>query len=228
MLVLSGALNPHVLHLPKLGIIIPGMGIDRSTETGLAGALFSRVQLRLLGLLFGHPDRAYHASELIRLAGSGSGAVQRELKKIADAGIVVVTASANRKLYRANRQSPIFKELRGLIVKTVGLVEPLRNSLKKFEPRIEAAFVYGSVAKGADTAKSDIDIMIIGDDLGYAEVYAALQKAEAFLQRSVSPNVMSPKEWRQKVARKNPFATKILMQPKLFLFGTKNALEGTG
>jgi hypothetical protein len=142
------------------------MGTERTRKAGLAGALFARVQLRLLALLFGMPDRTFHVSELIRLAESGSGAVQRELKKLAGAGIVSVAISGNRRFYQANRHSPVFEELHGLIVKTVGLVEPLRNSLKAFAAGIEVAFIYGSVAKGEDTAKSDIDLMIIGRAAG--------------------------------------------------------------
>jgi predicted nucleotidyltransferase len=197
------------------------MGRKRATDIGLAGALFARVQLRLLGLLFGEPDRAFSASELIRLANSGSGAVQRELKKLADAGILSVTSSGNRRLYQANRRSPIF-------VKTVGLVEPLRRALKVFASDIEAAFVYGSVAKGHDTARSDIDLMIVGNDLAYSEVFAALQKAEKTLLRPVNPNLMTRSEWNRKRTQKVPFIGKILQQPKLFVFGTENELQGIG
>jgi predicted nucleotidyltransferase len=200
----------------------------RSTDAGLAGALFSRVQLRMLGLLFGQPERSYHASELIRLVGSGSGAVQRETKKLVDAGLVTVTASGNRKLYQANRRSPIFEELHGLIVKTVGLVEPLRKALKRHSASIDAAFIYGSVARGKDTASSDIDLLIVGRDLGYSDIYASLQKAENILMRPVNPNLMTPAEWQKRVANKNPFVSRILKQPRLFVLGTEHELAGTG
>jgi len=216
------------LPIPNLGIIIPKMGRKRSEPRGLAGALFSRVQLRLFGLLFGDPDRAFHASELIRLAKSGTGAVQRELKRLADAGILAVTISGNRKLYQANKQSPIFQELHGLTVKTVGLVEPLRRALKPHASDIDVAFVYGSVAKGQDTAKSDIDLMIVGGELAYDEIFASLQKAESVLLRPVNPNLMTRSEWRSKLTRGVPFISRILQQPRLFVFGTENELHGTG
>ena len=196
--------------------------------TGLAGALFSRVQLRVLSLLLGQPDRAFHASEIIRLAGSGSGAVQRELEQLGAVGILTVTLSGNRKLYQANRQSPIFEELHGLIMKTVGLVEPLRKALKPFAEAIEVAFVYGSVATGRDTAKSDIDLMIVGNELSYSPVYAALQKAEKTLLRSVNPNLITPGEWKRKHAEKGSFVRKISEQPKLFVLGSQHELEGIG
>lgn len=204
------------------------MGRVAKPKTGLAGALFSRVQLRVLSLLLGQPERQFHASEIIRLAGSGSGAVQRELARLAAAGILNVTTSGNRKLYQANRQSPIFAELRSLIAKTAGLIEPLQAALKPFAKQIEAAFVYGSVAKGADTAKSDIDLMIVGDELSYGPVFAALQKAEKALLRPVNPNLLSVSEWKRKRAEKGSFVRKVFEQPKLFVFGSEHALEGIG
>lgn len=199
----------------------------RATK-GLAGALFSQVQLRILALLIGQPDRGFHATEIIRLAGSGSGAVQRQLEKLSEAGILNVTSVGTRKVYQANRQSPIFNELYGLMIKTVGLVEPLRRALKSFEPNIQVAFVYGSVAKGKDTAKSDIDLMIIGKNLAYAEAYAALQKAERILGRSVNPNLMTAIEWKRKRSEGSAFINRIAEQPKLFIFGSENDLKGIG
>jgi predicted nucleotidyltransferase len=216
------------LHLPNLGIILPKMGRKASKAISLASALFSQVQLRVLSLLIGQPDRHFHASELIRLAGSGSGAVQRELEKLAKAGILNVTVSGNRKLYQANRQSPIFGELHSLIVKTVGLVEPIRRALKQKLPEIDVAFIYGSIAKGEDTANSDIDLMIIGQQPTYSEVYTALQKAEKTLLRPVNPTLMTPVEWKQKVADETSFVRNVLDQPKLFVFGTENELKGIG
>src|SRR5688572_5556598 len=137
------------------------------SQGGLASALFSSVQLRVLSLLFARPDKEFQLTELIKLARSGRGAVQRELEKLSKAGIVEVSSRENRKTYRANRLSPIFDELHGLIIKTVGLLEPIRNALRKFCSDVTVAFVYGSVAKGTDTARSDIDLTIIGTDLDY-------------------------------------------------------------
>lgn len=218
-----------LLQIPILGIIIPNMGRKTNGQNqGLAGALFSRVQLRLLGILFGDPGQSLSASDLIRRAKSGSGAVQRELKKLSEAGIVSVTSSGNRKLYQANRQSPIFEELHGLILKTVGLVEPLRRALNAFASEINVAFVYGSVAKGTDTAKSDIDLMIVGDDLSYGEIFAALQEAERTVARTVSPRLMTRREWNGRLLEGESFITRVLQRPKLFVLGTKNELQRIG
>ena len=162
---------------------------------------------------------------MIKLVGSGRGAVQRELKKLTAAGILNVSTSGARKVYQANSQSPIYDELSSLILKTVGLLEPLRKALKVFTPKIELAFVYGSIAKGKDTAKSDIDLMIIGDGIAYGEIYGALQKAEKTLLRPINPNLMSPAEWKVKSTNKNSFVVKIAQQPKLFVFGNEDELK---
>jgi predicted nucleotidyltransferase len=203
------------------------MGMMHSSN-GLAAALFSKVQLRVLGLLFGQPERRFYSAEIIRLAGVGTGAVQRELQKLSRAGIISVEIAGNRKLYRANAASPIFQELQRLILKTVGLIEPLAGALRKFRNSIKIAFVYGSVAKGADTAKSDVDLMIVGNDLGYSEIFSALQKAEKVLSRPVNPTLMTAAEWSKRHADKNSFASKIAQQPKLFVFGSENELARIG
>jgi predicted nucleotidyltransferase len=191
--------------------------------SGLADVLFTPVQQRLLGLLFGQPDRRFQSAELIRLAGSGTGAAHRLLTRLADSGLVNVTRVGNQKHYQANRESPIFSELHGLAVKTSGLAGPLRAALGPLAKRIHAAFVYGSVAKGTDRASSDIDLMVIADDLDYADVFSALQPVETTLGRTVNPNVMSLPEWRRK--RKQPgFVSRIAGQPRLFLIGSDDEL----
>jgi predicted nucleotidyltransferase len=207
---------------------MPKMGIKQRSPNGLAGALFSKVQLSVLGLLIGQPDRSFRISEIIRLAGSGSGAVQRELEALTAAGIFTVSSTGSQKLYRANRQSPIFEELYGLVLKTVGLLEPLKKALKPYQSKIEIAFVYGSIAKGTDIAKSDIDLMIIGEQIAYGDIFMALQNAEKTLQRPINPNLMTPDEWRQRRSNKSAFVTKILEQPKMFVLGTDNELQGIG
>ena len=136
----------------------------------LADALFSGTQQRVLGLLFGQPERSFYATELIGLTGGGSGAVQRELARLEQSGLVTIKALGNQKYYQANPASPIFTELTGIAQKTVGLAEPLRQALLPLTRKISAAFVYGSVAKKQDTASSDIDLMVISDKLVYADV----------------------------------------------------------
>jgi predicted nucleotidyltransferase len=194
-------------------------------STNLSGALFSRVQSRVLGILFGQPDQEFQLTEIISRAGSGRGAVQRELGKLTEVGIVATAAYGNRKLYHANRESPVFNELYQLVLKTVGIVDPLREALTPYRQSIASAFVYGSIAKGRDTAKSDIDVMIIGEGLAYSEVYSSLQKAESVLARPVNPNLVTISDWVRKVKDKSSFVTKIFNQPKLFVFGNEDELR---
>ena len=194
-------------------------------EIGLSDALFSKVQQRVLALIFGRPERSFYTSEIIRNVRSGTGAVERELSRLESSGLVLIERIGNQKHYRANRQSPIFEELQSLVLKTIGLAEPLRELLEPYSSMIKTAFVYGSVAKGIDTARSDIDLMVIGQDLAYPDLYAGLQKAENVLHRQVSPNFLSPQDWRRKLAEKNPFITKISAQPKIFIFGSEDDLR---
>jgi predicted nucleotidyltransferase len=200
------------------------MGTKSAETNGLADALFSPVQQRVLGLLYGQPERRFQSAELIRLADSGTGAAHRLLTRLADAGLVTVTRAGNQKHYQANRKNPIFAELRGLVVKTVGVVGPLRQALAPFAKRISAAFVYGSVAKRADTAKSDIDVMVISDKVSYPDLFRALQAAERLLARPVNPNLMTRDEWQAKRRQAGSFASRIANQPRLFLIGADDAV----
>ena len=171
--------------VPSLGSIIPFMGMKRRgrqhrgapSRQGLADALFAKVQQRVLSVLFGNPGRSFYANEVIGLARSGTGAVQRELARLETAGLVTATRIGKQKHYQANRASPVFQELRGLVLKTSGLADVLREALTPTSNRIRAAFVYGSVAKGDDTAGSDIDLMVIAEDLTYGDLFAAIEEA---------------------------------------------------
>jgi predicted nucleotidyltransferase len=208
---------------------MPNMGINKVSaqlkqRTSLVDALFSSTQQRVLGMLFGQPDRSFFATELINMLGVGSGAVQRELARLAESGLVTVRKIGTQKHYQANPDSPVFHELVGLISKTVGLAEPLRVALAPFADRIKAAFVYGSVAQGSDTASSDIDLMLISEGLSYADVFEALQVAEARLGRPVNPSLYTPAEWTNKLQSGNGFAAKVAERRKLFLLGTEQDL----
>lgn len=202
------------------------MGTRKQAQAiGLADALFTPVQQRVLALLFAQPDRRFQSAELIKLAASGTGAVHRQLGRLADAGLVTVTRSGNQKHYQANRDAPVFSELHGLVVKTIGIVEPLRAAMSSIASRAHAAFVYGSSAKGSARASSDIDVMVISDSLRYPDVYDALAPVERALGRPVNPTVMTTAEWRSKRRRTDSFVARLTKQPKLFVFGSANDLE---
>jgi predicted nucleotidyltransferase len=180
--------------------MVPNMGRMQTNSPGLAGALFSSVQQRVLGLLLGQPDRDFSTSEVIRHAGAGTGAVHRELSRLASSGILAVQRIGNQKRYHANPDSPVFDELRSLVAKTIGLADPLHRALLPLSAKIDIAFVFGSVARREDRAASDIDLLVIGDDLSYAEVFASLESTEAKLGRPINPTVMTAEEWRRKQA----------------------------
>jgi predicted nucleotidyltransferase len=193
-------------------------------QTSLADALFSAIQQRVLAYLFGQPERSFFATELIKLVAGGSGAVQRELARLAQSGLVTVTRMGTQKHYQANPKSPIFAELCAITQKTVGLALPLREALAPLASRITAAFVFGSVAKRRDTAASDIDVLVLSDTVDYADIFAALQSVEAKLGRTINPTVYKPTDWRRKRTSGNAFVVKVGAQPKLFLIGAEEDL----
>lgn len=210
-----------------MGINIPNMGVlhklPKPIQTvSMADALFSTTQQRVLAYIYGQPDRSFYLSELIRLSAGGSGAIQRELVRLEQSGLVTVTRIGSQKHYQANPNAPIYNELLGIVKKTIGLADPLREALKPLAQQITAAFVYGSVAKRTDTAASDIDLMIISDKLNYADVFAALENASAVVSRSINPTIYSKKEFKHRISQGNSFIKRVLTQPKLWIIGQDN------
>jgi predicted nucleotidyltransferase len=217
--------------MPILGINIPKMGsVKRKSRpigppaSGVADALFSKVQQRVLAVLFGNHSRSFYANELIALASSGSGAVQRELAQLEAAELVTVRRIGNQKHYQANEAAPIFEELRGLVLKTSGLVDVLRSALAPLAAQIDLAFVFGSVAKATDTAMSDIDLLVVGERLAYAELFAALEPASMRLKRTVNPTLYSQGEIDKRIRAENPFIKRVFAQPKLWVIGEDRGL----
>lgn len=203
------------------------MGILNNLQepSGIANALFPKVRQRVLAVLFGNPGRSFYANEVIALAQSGTGAVQRELATLSEAGLLTVKRQGNQKHYQANANAPVYMELRGLVLKTMGLADVLRAALAPLAPQIELAFVYGSVAKQQDSADSDIDVMIMSADLGYADVFGALESATATLGRKVNPTLYTPAEMTKRILQDNAFVTRVLQQPKIWLTGNEEELN---
>jgi predicted nucleotidyltransferase len=202
-----------------------GISTNPAESTNLASALFPKVRQRVLAVLFGNPGRSFYANEVIALAQSGTGAVQRELAALSEAGLLTVTKQGNQKHYQANAEAPVFAELRGLVLKTMGLADVLRIALAPLAPQIDQAFVYGSVAKQKDTAHSDIDVMIVSAGLGYADVFGALEGAAATLGRKVNPTLYAPAEIAKRISQDNAFVTRVLQQPKIWLIGNEEQLH---
>lgn len=201
------------------------MGINKIS---ISNALFSKAQQHILGLLYSQPDKDFYTNEIIRLSKSGTGAVQRELTKLTAAGLVTIKQVGNQKHYQANRATPLFSELRGLVVKTFGLADIVRDAIHPVAKQIHIAFIYGSIAKQEDTATSDIDLMIISDTLSYAELFKLLEETEIQLGRKINPSFYSRSEWAKKHKGSNHFITSLTKQPKIFLIGTEDELGAVG
>jgi predicted nucleotidyltransferase len=194
-------------------------------QASLSDALFSTTQQRVLGLLFGQPERSFYATELIRLIGAGSGGVQRELARLEQSGLVTVRRLGTQKHFQANPGSPLFEELCGIARKTIGLAEPLREALSPLAPKVIAAFVYGSVANRQDSAASDIDLMVVTDSLSYADIFRVLEPLRAKLGRDVNPTVYSRREFAKRRKEGGAFLTRILAQPKVWILGAEDDLS---
>ena len=180
----------------------------------LARALFATTRQRVLGLLYGHPDRSFYTNEIIRLTGMGVATIKRELDRMTAAEILILRRQGNQHHYQANPDCPLFQELRSITRKSFGLTDVLKKALEPLANRIEWAFVFGSIASGKDSATSDIDLMLIGE-ISFAESVAALHPVQASLQREINPRVYHPGEWRDLVNQNDAFISEVLAKPRL-------------
>lgn len=180
--------------------------------------LGSQLRARVIGWLFTHPDERYYVRQLATLLGEDSTNLSRELTRLEGLGVVVSQREGKQKHYHANRDLPIFDELRSIAVKTVGLVEVLSDALGSCRGKIVLAFVYGSVAQGTYTAKSDVDLMIVGD-LDVVNLHHAIVQAEDQLKRAVNYSLFSPEEFRMERDNADSFLSSVLSGPKLLVIG---------
>jgi predicted nucleotidyltransferase len=192
------------------------------SRSALADALFGATQQRVLGLLFGQPNRSFFATEIMSLVGTGRGAVQRELLRLKNSGLVTVSKVGNQKHYQASRESPIYEELCSIIRKTIGLQEPLRAAIEKIQDRLQVAILYGSTVKGTDTAKSDIDVIIVSDSLTLEEVINLFSPVESILDRRINCTIYTPREFNDRRQKENPFVTRVIEGPHVVLAGKLN------
>jgi predicted nucleotidyltransferase len=188
-------------------------------------ALFTSTQQRVLGLLFGQPDRMYFSRELIQLSRIGSGAVQRELAALAESGLVNTEVIGKQKYYQANKSSPIFSELRSITLKTVALVEPIKEALRGLKHPIELALIYGSIAKGTDKAGSDVDLLVVSDEITPEDLYKALEQVESMLSRKISPTLYTTEDFDKRLRSKNAFLTRLLAGEYMTLLGSVDAVS---
>jgi predicted nucleotidyltransferase len=211
---------------PNMGIIIPKLGMKPAApKLSLADALLPKSRQRLLAVLLMRPDQAFYTNELIQLTKSGNGAIQRELADLTQVGVLTCKKIGNQKHYQANQASPIYAELRGLILKTVGLADVLRDALAPLADQIVLAFVFGSVAKGEEFAGSDIDLLVVSDTLGYGELMLKLEVARNQLGREIQPQLYHSQEFKMRQSGANAFVQRVMTQPKVWLFGIEGANE---
>lgn len=193
-----------------------------------AEALFTKTQQRVLAVLFGQPHRSFYANEIIELAQSGSGAVQRELARLQASRLVTVQKIGNQKHYQANPDAPIYEELRGIVMKTFGVADVLRNALIPLWPLIDVAFIYGSLAKGTEHAGSDVDLMVIGSLPSNVQLLELLLPTHALLGRVVNPTLYTAAEFSQRVQVGKSFIVRVLEQPKVFVKGNEHDISRIG
>lgn len=184
----------------------------------LADLLFGAYRRDVLGLLLMHPGESYHVREIARMTGRPANTLYRELAALAEAGLLLRRAQGNQVHYQANTESLIYEELRGILKKTTGIADVLREALAPLAERVQLAFVYGSIASGKESPRSDVDVMVVGD-LKFEHAVHALASAEKILRREINPHVHAPREFRAKLARKEPFLMRVLEGPKILLKG---------
>lgn len=199
------------------------MGISADS---IGAALFGAARQAVLQLLFGHADQRFYQRQIIRSLNMGSGAVQRELEQLVASGILRRTVEGRQTYFQVNRDCPVFEELRGLVRKTFGVAEVLQQGLAELAAEVRLAFIYGSVAAGAETAGSDVDVIVVGDGLSLDDVVGALAEAQRDLGREVNPSVYRSEEFCRKLAQGQHFLARVVSGPKIFLIGDENELAG--
>jgi predicted nucleotidyltransferase len=191
----------------------------------IASALFGQVRRKVLALLFGHPEESFYLREIVRAAGSGTGAVQRELEQLTSAGLILRRVDGRQIYFTANPDSPVFAEIRGLVTKTIGMHEVIRLALADFAERglIRSAFIYGSAAAGRDRPESDVDLMVVGD-VTLSALLPVLRPVQDQLGREINPTIYPLEELRQRLVAGNHFLKSVLSRPKIMLVGNENEL----
>lgn len=193
-------------------------------ESSMAAALFGKARRSVLALIFANADKSFYIRQIKDAVNVGGGSVQRELKRLSDAGIITRRRDGRQVYFQANRTCPIFPELRALVVKTVGIADKLKSAMAPVLQRIDVAFIYGSMASGQERPESDIDLMVIGD-LDLIDVTSALQEATESLGREVNISLYPPDEFRSKAKEGNHFINKVLGTQKIFIVGRDSDLK---
>jgi len=185
--------------------------------------LGSKLRAKLLGWFMLHADERYFVRQLASLIHEDPTNVSRELAKLAGLGILESSREGRQKYYRVNHSSPVFRELRSLAIKTIGLSDVVRAQLKPLSDRIRVAFIFGSLAEERETARSDIDLMVIGETT-FAEVCDALRPVHEIIGREINPTVYPQREFQTKLKSGHHFLKSILRAKKIFMAGDEHEL----
>jgi len=191
----------------------------------IGDALFTKTQQKVLGLLFGKPDKSFYTNEIMRWVSMGRGTVSRELERLVAAGLLTVSKAGNQNHYQANVNNPVYSELVSIVKKTFGIADAIRENLKSLDENIELAFIYGSISKGTETKSSDIDLMLVGKELSYGLVMEALMPLEESLQRTINPTIYEKKDFLAKLNEGNSFITRVMDQPKIMIKGSEDDIR---
>ncbi|HVI25041.1 MAG TPA: nucleotidyltransferase domain-containing protein [Xanthomonadaceae bacterium] len=180
--------------------------------------LLGETRTAILAALLLRPDEARHVRDLERSTGLSPGSLHRELTALVALEILQREQVGRQVFYRANPGCPVLPELTGLLRKTAGLVDVLRDALTPLADRIDGAFVYGSMARGTPHAHSDVDLMVVGS-VGFADVALAMEPAQRVIGREINPTILSRNAFFQRRAQSDSFVAAIWKEPKLWLMG---------
>ncbi|MGB4594086.1 MAG: winged helix-turn-helix domain-containing protein [Coriobacteriia bacterium] len=189
----------------------------------LSTLVTSATRRALLVRFFTHPGERFYATQLIRELGLASAGVQKELARLESAGMIQSEREGNVRFFGVNTGHPLYAEIKSIVYKTEGLGDVLGGSIAQL-PAVDAALVFGSVARGAEDASSDVDVLVLGD-VDVVALDQALSEAERTLEREVNATVLSRAEWRERLAWKQAFVTDIVAGPKIFLVGGDDELR---
>jgi predicted nucleotidyltransferase len=186
-------------------------------SNSIGNVLFTKTQQKVLGLLFGKPDQSFYLNEITKLSQMGRGTIKRELERMEAVGIVAKKRIGNQNHYQANSECPVYPELMGIARKTFGVADVIKTALKCILDEVALAFIYGSVAKGEDTAKSDIDLLIVSNELTYSDVMERLLASETSIGRPINPTIYNVDQIEKKLKQDNAFVSRVMEQPKIWI-----------
>jgi predicted nucleotidyltransferase len=191
----------------------------------LAELLSSRARAEIFRLLFSGAGEELHVREIERRSGLNDSTLRQELRKLVRLELVQSRRDSNRLYYRAKTESPLYPEIRNIVLKTSGLSDVLKSGL--MDKRIRVAFVFGSIARGEEKAGSDVDLMVIGQ-LGLRDLSRLLSGIEEKIGREVNPHVLREEEFVKRIRVKDHFVSSVMESPKIFIIGSQRELEAMG